>query len=369
MGVSLRAERSVPDRSVRRQSSGLRQSEATTGAWAEQQDSVPLFFLREALANPGASDLDINAILLESKIDPAILQEDHAEITAEQFGLFWRTYARATNDEFFGQDSRGLPVGSFVLLCHTVLSAPTLERAMLRMVRFYHVLLSDFDAELIRDGDDAVLVLREDGPPRSAFAYAIFLFVLLGVSHWLIDRRIPLHCVEFRASQPMGVEQYRRLLGDDIKFDCPQTRIRFSADFLGLRPSRNETQMQAFRQDSPKSLLAQYRCRDSVSARVWQELRGTAPAEWPGFEDLAARMYTTSSTLRRRLEAGGTSYQRIKDEVRREWAIEQLRLNKMSNAEIAEELGFGDPSTFYRAFRKWTGATPNAFRRPVRAVT
>jgi AraC-like DNA-binding protein len=74
----------------------------------------------------------------------------------------------------------------------------------------------------------------------------------------------------------------------------------------------------------------------------------------------------TSSTLRRRLEAGGTSYQNIKDEARRERAIEHLQLNRKSNAEIAEELGFGDPSTFYRAFRKWTGATPNAFRRQVR---
>jgi AraC-like DNA-binding protein len=236
------------------------------------------------------------------------------------------------------------------------------------MIRFYRVLLTDFDAELVRDGDEAEIVLLEEAAPRSVFAYSIFFVFFLGVSHWLIDRRIPVLDVEFRSDCADGRQHYRRLFGDNLKFNAPRTRIRFNAEFLAMKPIRNEAQMKRFLRDSPQALIAQYRSRDSISARVRLELHRASPENWPGFEDLAAHLYTTSSTLRRRLEAEGASYQRIKDEVRRERAIEQLRRNQKSNAEIAEELGFGDPSTFYRAFRKWTGATPNAFRRPVRAV-
>ena len=365
MVVSLRAEHSAYSPTSPRTWGHTQQTPAAAG---EVGDAVAVFFLNEALATAQCPGVGLEAVLRAAGIDPAVLQDPQAEITAKQFGGFWRAYADASDDEFFGHDARGLPRGSFILMCHTVLSAPTLERAMLRMLRFYRVLLDDFDAELIRDGDTAEIVLRETASPRSNFAYSIFFMVFLGVAHWLIDRRIPLLNVEFRSDCPVGAEHYRRLLGDNLEFGRPQTRIRFSADFLSMHPMRNEAQMQTFRRDSPDSLIAQYRSRDSVSARVWTELRRTLPEDWPGFEELAALLYTTASTLRRRLEAEGTSYQRIKDEVRRERAIQQLRLNEKSNADIAEELGFGDPSTFYKAFRKWTGATPNAFRRPVRAV-
>jgi AraC-like DNA-binding protein len=234
------------------------------------------------------------------------------------------------------------------------------------MLRFYGLLLSDFEGKLIRDGDTAEIVIIERGPPRSAFSYSILLICFLGVAHWLIDRRIPLLKIGFRAQCPDGERHYRRLFGENLEMGRPWTRIRFDAQFLSMRPLRDEAQLKRFLRDSPLALIAQYRSRDSISARVWQELRQTLPEAWPSFEELAARLYMTTSTLRRRLEAGGTSYQNIKDEARRERAIEQLQLNRKSNAEIAEELGFGDPSTFYRAFRKWTGATPNAFRRQVR---
>ncbi len=366
MAVSLRAERAGCGPVMSAPTWGHRQP--TRDLASDAGDAVAVFFLTEALATAQRVGLDVEAVLHKAGIDASLLLAPEAEITAKQFGSFWRAYADVADDEFFGHDARGLPRGSFILMCHTVLSASTLERAMLRMLRFYRVLLSDFDAELIRDGDTAEIVLREQGSPRSTFAYSIFFVVFLGISHWLIDRRIPLLEVQFRSDCPDGAEHYRRLLGDNLEFGHRETRIRFSADFLAMRPIRNEAQMQTFRRDSPDSLIAQYRSRDSVSARVWTELRRSLPEEWPGFEELAALLYTTSSTLRRRLEAEGTSYQRIKDEVRRERAIQQLRLNRKSNADIAEELGFGDPSTFYRAFRKWTGATPNAFRRPVRAL-
>jgi AraC-like DNA-binding protein len=296
------------------------------------------------------------------------LSDPEGWLTPEEFARFWRAHVETTNDEFFGQDLRGMPGGSFTLLCHAVLSAPTLERAILRMLRYFRILLADFDAELVREGHSAEIILLERGPARPPFSYATFLVLLLGVACWLIDRRIPLLEVEFRSSCPVGREHYRRLFCNEMAFDRPQTRICFDAEFLSIRPLRSEAQMKRFLRDSPESLLTQYRSRDSISARIWLELRRTPPEDWPGFDELSARLYTTASTLRRRLEAEGISYQRIKDGVRRERAINQLRQNKKSNAEIAEELGFGDPSTFYRAFRKWTGATPNTFRRPLHAA-
>lgn len=67
-------------------------------------------------------------------------------------------------------------------------------------------------------------------------------------------------------------------------------------------------------------------------------------------------------TLGRKLEAENTSFQQVKDDVRRDFAIGRLTTSDAPVAEITFEPGFGDTSSFHRAFRKWTGMTPGAYR-------
>jgi AraC-like DNA-binding protein len=83
----------------------------------------------------------------------------------------------------------------------------------------------------------------------------------------------------------------------------------------------------------------------------------------PSLEQLAQRLHTTNVTLHRRLRNEGTSYQQIKDVCRRDAAIALLRAEPLSGSAITQKLGFSDASTFYRAFKKWPGITPQHFRQ------
>ncbi len=78
---------------------------------------------------------------------------------------------------------------------------------------------------------------------------------------------------------------------------------------------------------------------------------------------LATALKMSPATLRRRLAAEGASWQALKDAERRSLALAQLDDGRTTVAALAERLGFQDPSTFYRAFRKWTGQAPGAWRR------
>ena len=73
-------------------------------------------------------------------------------------------------------------------------------------------------------------------------------------------------------------------------------------------------------------------------------------------------MHTTPSTLRRRLEREGSSFQVIKDDLRRDMAIDLLCNSTRSVDDIGFALGFSEHSAFYRAFRRWTGASPGEYR-------
>ncbi|MFT5334787.1 MAG: AraC-like DNA-binding protein [Halioglobus sp.] len=81
----------------------------------------------------------------------------------------------------------------------------------------------------------------------------------------------------------------------------------------------------------------------------------------PALEDVAERMFTTSTTVHRRLREESNSFQKLKYNRRRDAAIHMLRDEAINGKAIADQLGFSDPSTFFRAFKKWTGLTPTQF--------
>src|SRR5690606_24299371 len=82
----------------------------------------------------------------------------------------------------------------------------------------------------------------------------------------------------------------------------------------------------------------------------------------PDFDWIAQELHTSPQTLRRRLKQESTSFQEIKDLLRRDMAIYYLSHQELPINDIAERVGFTEPSTFHRAFKKWTGVTPGAWR-------
>ena len=78
--------------------------------------------------------------------------------------------------------------------------------------------------------------------------------------------------------------------------------------------------------------------------------------------DAAQRLNLTPRTLIRRLDAEATSFQAIKDGLRRDIAIRDLTSGTKSIEAISQDIGFGSAASFHRAFRRWTGATPRSYQ-------
>src|SRR5262249_35742244 len=92
-------------------------------------------------------------------------------------------------------------------------------------------------------------------------------------------------------------------------------------------------------------------------------LSGTSPIASARVTHVARQLGLSRATFARQLAAEGTSFQRVKDEVRRDHAIGLLTGTVLPLSEIAERLGFSAPSAFQRAFREWTGVPPGRMRR------
>lgn len=303
-------------------------------------------------------------LLAEAGLPPVIT----GPIPAERYGAFWHAVARTMDDEFFGEGARPMRAGSFALLCQAILSTATLEHALRRALRFLRIVLDDPHGSLVVEEGLAQIVLKDAGGPRSAFAYRTFWIIVHGVNCWLIGRRLPIRWVDFRCSAPPAGTDYRLFFGAPVRFDQPETRLVFDAEFLNLPTIRDERALKEFLRHAPGNILVRYRHDMGLSAAIRKRLGGLAPQAWPGFEELAGRMRIPAPSLRRRLKLEGQTYREIKDDLRRALAMEALAEGHANVTQLAADLGFSEPSAFYRAFRKWTGKSPAVFRRSAGAA-
>ena len=111
--------------------------------------------------------------------------------------------------------------------------------------------------------------------------------------------------------------------------------------------------------------LARPNPHQSVSGQVRQRLRNHDIRDLPTLNQMAQTLHMSSATLRRRLSEEGTAFQQLKDHCRMEQAALLLQQAELSIREIAEQVGYTEASTFHRAFKKWQGTTPGAYRTDI----
>jgi AraC-like DNA-binding protein len=331
--------------------------------------TISICFVAAALQSVRARDLNADELLANVGLSSSLLQVPQARVSAKHYGALWRAIALALDDEFFGQDSRRMKAGTFAMLCHSVLSCKTLGHALERSLRFYALILDDLSGTLVRDAQEARIVLYERvaGASQRVFAHELLLLLLYGVSCWLVGRRIPVLRTEFSYAEPAHSAEYRLMYCANLSFNRPNTVIAFEASYLDLPVVQNERSIKEFLRTAPESILLKYKNSSSLTARVRRRLRQFLPDALPDFEGLSDELNMTPATMRRRLHEEGESYQSIKDQLRRDLAIGYLSHSSRSVMDIALELGFSERSAFHRAFRKWTGASPGEFRRTLQA--
>ena len=305
-------------------------------------------------------------MLTTAGIAPELLAAPQARVGAAAFGALWLAVARELDDEFFGLDSRRMKIGSFALLCHAMAGRRTVGHAFEQALRGFALYLDDVHAELGVQSGLARLTIHNrvlDADARR-FADETLLVMLHGLICWLAGRRIPLLRATFAQSRPDHADEYRRMFTPNLRFDATATTIEFDAALLAAPAAVTVASLKSFLRDAPQSVFLKQVAETAWAEKVRRRLR--RGGAWPGIDRVAAELAVSPATLRRRLQDEGASWQRVKDDLRRDLAVHQLMRSRQSVADIAESLGFDDASSFHRAFRKWTGAVPSAYRIGVR---
>ncbi|QJR12106.1 HTH-type transcriptional regulator VirS [Usitatibacter rugosus] len=161
---------------------------------------------------------------------------------------------------------------------------------------------------------------------------------------------------------PTPLAPYESFLGVRLERGTKHL-VRFTAADA-TRPflTSNEPLWSAFEPELRRR-LADLDASATTVRRVRAALLEGLPSGLTGIEDIAKKLAVSKRTLQRRIEAEGTSYQDILAETRKDLALHYLEKTKLPVAEISFLLGFNEANSFYRAFKTWTGTTPDSLRR------
>ncbi|MDD3935243.1 AraC family transcriptional regulator [Rhodoferax sp.] len=328
-----------------------------------QKDTVSIYFIRAAVTrlSPEARA----RVLYSAAIPEEFLSSNNARVTAASFAALWMAVARELDDEFFGMDRRRMKVGSFALLCHAVLHSQNLGQAVSGILRGLAIFLDDVRGTLQVSGDRATIGITNKMMTIDSrrFADETFLVMVHGLMCWLAGKRIVLSLVEFSGPCPPYSREYNIMFSQHLRFDASLTGVHFDAKLLGAPVVQNAETLKTLLREAPQSIFLKYKNTNSWTARVRRRMRGCMGAVgWPILMEIAKEFNVAPSTLRRRLDAEGVSFQEIKDDLRRDAAIHYLSNTQISVSDVAGLLGFQEVSAFRRAFKAWTGMRPTHYR-------
>jgi AraC-like DNA-binding protein len=232
------------------------------------------------------------------------------------------------------------------------------------LLRQFHSLLNDvFEPSLGYVGDSFFLRLRrvsaEDSPRLARLSLCVWaqrLRSLTGKPDLQLDGR-------FRGPAPDELSPYRRLFGGAVRFDQDLDEMRGAVQIEHMSIVSHDAVSHTLLQAQASKHLEMLASEDQLVVKLRRLIQTRLDDGRLNLDDVAAALKLPARTLQRRLEEAGLNFRLMVEDVRKSTAEHYLRDTNMPLAEMAIALGFADHPSFNRAFKRWTGFSPGAFRR------
>ncbi len=325
--------------------------------------SVSVHFANAVLDAARQLGLNLEPILQSARLNQPLLDNPQSRITSQQFSQLMRSVWEQSDDEFLGLTTQPSKYGVFRLFADGAIQERNLHRVYKHLCRFYSLVNQSISLSLYISKGQVELRMRQVQPEidRNLLFRDFFLLLWHRFPGWLIGKSIPLQQVKMRGAEPAHAAEYRFMFPCPITYGHDYDAFVFSEEEL-VNPvtQRAENLREHFKQ-APLNWFTRQEFTPVYTRRVMDYLAEYREHE-ASMQDIADSVNVSERTLRRKLTEEGTSFQEIKDKLRKNMAIYYLSQPDIPISTITNKLGFSEPAAFTRAFKQWTGQTPTLYR-------
>ncbi len=334
---------------------------------------ISILMVRGLIGEVQRRGIDAQRLLEGFEIEPATLADMRSMI---EVSIFERMVSRAM--KLTEDPGLGLTVGAnapdhmLQLLGHLLMSAATPLEAFELFQRFSPLVVDDMRLALTVRGPTVKVSFGYHGAVAEEtlrFGADLTAAMIVRVVRQFVGEHAFANEVWFRHPEPSYAFRYQKLFACPVRFSQSENALLGDAAIL-QRPQRYSdlTTSQLLRAAAEK-LLSQLGQRASIGERLSARLRQEADLCNVDMSAIAREFGLTHRSMRRRLQAEGSSMSQILEEARERMACEELRRPGASIRDTAERIGYSEPSAFFRAFKRWTGLTPAQYLRAAQEGT
>ncbi|MDH4563036.1 AraC family transcriptional regulator [Pseudomonas sp. BN411] len=305
------------------------------------------------------------------QLTPAILTQRDQRIAASAYLELLGHAARLSGDPYLGLHlGEAVRPGHYGVLGFLLMSCATLADALHRQARYAALVGNLGRVELAdeppREGLEPQVAHSWESmlPQQRALLAEETLSGWVTFGRWITGLDIPPTEVRFQHPAPADTTEYQRIFRCPVLFGQTDNALVFPKRLLATPLGQADADVRRLFDDYAERLLGELRQGHSVLDRARELLAAQLSAEGPDLERLAEALALSPRTLQRRLREAGLSFSQLVDETRQQLVLHYLRDPALELADIAFLVGFSEPGSLGRAFRRWTGQSLGDYRRP-----
>ncbi|APR75390.1 Transcriptional regulator, AraC family protein [Minicystis rosea] len=321
------------------------------------------------IAAAEALGLDAAEACRRAGITPAALAVPDAIVPVDSAIALWRALEQQHCAPGLGVAvAERMPVGVLGFVYHSVHASETLRDACRRVTRYNRLVAGPMRITLKERGEEAALVY-ETRPAVATLPLAsaeYFLMLVLRMARSALGAELVPREVRFVHAEPAAASRLAEAFGAPCRFGAERAELVLARSDLDRPVPSGDAQLARWLDVQGDTQLEAAE-RTDAAARVRAAVRVALSRGEPRLEEVATTLRMPPRTLQRRLSVEGTSFAAVVDDVRRDVALRMMAGSAVPIADCAFVTGFSELSAFYRAFRRWTGATPAEWRRRAEA--
>jgi len=319
--------------------------------------------LYKALLWKGVKPFDL---LKQSNIDSAEVAHVGSRVPLNLCNKFYDQAVELTGDTLLPiKVSQCVVASSFHALGYSLQASPTLKDAFQRLLQYQRVLSTAFILEFNQINDDYYLELKSrdelgDSPLISEHLKLTMLLSIIKLSRDLSHPGFSPMTMHSSAIVNEK-EQYERYVGASIHFSSSRTMLVFSKRCIEAKLPNFSPDLTLLSDQATDEYLAGLDRNDVVS-QVRSQVVALMATGSPSIDMVADNLNYSQRSLQRKLNDSGTSYKHLVESIRQSMAEQYLNQSHLSLGEISYLLGFSNVANFSRAFKRWKGVSPGAYR-------
>ena len=329
----------------------------------EQRDSgILLRLVYEAMQKAG---VDTEKVLKRLGISEDYLYQTDLRTPHAAQVLFWQVVEDVAGDPDIGLKlGQNLPTYKGQVLEYLFLSSPTFGEGVRRAMNYQRLLTDAADFDLHCGEELSYMVLNAASPEVRRIGHFTEAFVQGAITFFrsVTDDHFRPECVDFEHERSRGKDRVERVLGCTVRFGCAETRVYFPTGLLDYPSPHHEPRLLDLHERFASEQVAELEKKDIVG-QVERLVAEQLDSGEVTLDAVAERLDMKPRTLRTRLAEADTSFNQVLSHFRYRLACRLLAATDESIDEIVYLTGFSEPSTFYRAFKRWSGMTPIEYRR------